>query len=349
MRKTRLLFYALGVMLALGPASAQEQDTAWQGAAASAMQPGPSFGALMDRLNRLERDLGLVQRALYREGGGEGLPDITAPSPMSSAPSAGAGAGAVVPAESVARLQTRVQSLEALIRNLTGRVEETQHQIRTLSTTVQRMDEENRFRLDAVEKRLGMAALPAGDDPLALAGAAARDAAMQPEAKPAVPEAAPMAARAPKSDAPPAMPLAAAPVPAASAMTLPEDPAAAYRQAFGLLRRADYASAAAAFRAFLAAHPGHDLASNAQYWLAETYYVRGDYAQAATAFGEGLAKYRDGSKGPDSMLKLAFTLGHLNQTEKACALLASLTDEYPDAAEATRRQAARQRETLSCP
>ncbi|MBL8642785.1 MAG: tetratricopeptide repeat protein, partial [Rhodospirillaceae bacterium] len=62
---------------------------------------------------------------------------------------------------------------------------------------------------------------------------------------------------------------------------LPEGtPKAQYDYAFDFLKRQDYASAETAFREFLKRAPKDPLAGNAQYWLGETYYVRGDYQKA---------------------------------------------------------------------
>src|SRR5688572_11979760 len=48
---------------------------------------------------------------------------------------------------------------------------------------------------------------------------------------------------------------------------------ASYDAAFSALKGADYPKAIANFRGFLATYPGSPLASNAQYWLGEAYYV----------------------------------------------------------------------------
>jgi len=60
-----------------------------------------------------------------------------------------------------------------------------------------------------------------------------------------------------------------------------------YQQGYGALLQKDYASAEIAFSQLVDAYPGDPLASNAQYWLGESYYVRGDYKNAADAFLKG--------------------------------------------------------------
>jgi tol-pal system protein YbgF len=125
----------------------------------------------------------------------------------------------------------------------------------------------------------------------------------------------------------------------------PEDQ---YNQAFALLRAGDYASAEQALKGFLAAHPQHELAGNAQYWLGETYYVRGDYKQAAVAFLDGYRAYPKSAKGPDNLLKLGITMGQIGQSKEACAAFQKLSADYPQASDVIKRRAASERDKLGC-
>ena len=72
-----------------------------------------------------------------------------------------------------------------------------------------------------------------------------------------------------------------------------------YNQAFGLLKQADYPAAEVALKAFVEQHPNDPMAGNAQYWLGETYYTRGRYADAASAFAEGYKRYPRRRSGRD--------------------------------------------------
>ena len=104
-----------------------------------------------------------------------------------------------------------------------------------------------------------------------------------------------------------------------------------YQYAMAFLRKGQYEQATSALSAFVAAHPRGQLASNALYWLAESYYARGLFDQAAVHFAEGYQKFPDGAKGPDSLLKLGMSLGRLNKRAEACTTLAELRRRYPDA------------------
>ena len=73
------------------------------------------------------------------------------------------------------------------------------------------------------------------------------------------------------------------------------------------------------------------MASNAGYWLGESFYARDMYGAAVRAFAGSVRDYRDGRKAPDALLKLSMTLAVLGQTSEACRLLEFLPQEYPNA------------------
>jgi tol-pal system protein YbgF len=121
-----------------------------------------------------------------------------------------------------------------------------------------------------------------------------------------------------------------------------------YNYAFGLMKEADYPAAEAAFREFVAAHPRDQMAGNAQYWLGETYYARGRYMEAASAFAEGYKRYPKSSKAPDALLKLGMSLARAEQKQNACVALARLGEEFPKAAASIRQRAASEMKRLGC-
>jgi len=123
---------------------------------------------------------------------------------------------------------------------------------------------------------------------------------------------------------------------------------ASYKDAFELLRQADYAKAETAMRDFIEAHPEHTLAGNAQYWLGETFYVREDYEQAAVVFAEGFKTYPESRKAPDNLLKLGMSLARIDRAEDACGIFAELPKRFPDAAPNILQRAERERGRLDC-
>ena len=99
---------------------------------------------------------------------------------------------------------------------------------------------------------------------------------------------------------------------------------------------------------FLERYPSDQLASNAQYWLGESYFVRGQYKEAASAFLKGIQTYARGSKAPDSMLKLAMSLDRLGQRDAACTSFAELQSRFPNAPSHVRNRATSERQRIRC-
>lgn len=103
-----------------------------------------------------------------------------------------------------------------------------------------------------------------------------------------------------------------------------------YEQAYGYLLQKDYGAAEQSFDDFLKRHANHQLAGNAQYWLGETFYVRGQYRAAAAAFLKGYQTYARSPKAPECLLKLAMSLSRLGQKDAACSSFSELTTKYPN-------------------
>jgi tol-pal system protein YbgF len=138
-------------------------------------------------------------------------------------------------------------------------------------------------------------------------------------------------------------------LPPTTRVSLPDGtPKEQYEYAFNFLTRNDFASAEVALRAFMTSNPEDALASNAQYWLGETYYVRGDYKQAAIEFMSGYQKYPRSNKGPDNLLKLGMSMASLGQIQGACTALNRIAKDYAEAPGQIRRAAATQRADLKC-
>jgi tol-pal system protein YbgF len=121
---------------------------------------------------------------------------------------------------------------------------------------------------------------------------------------------------------------------AAQATAPAAGPDAEYQAAFNLLKESRYDEAAGAFTKFLAAHHDHELASNAQYWLGEAYYVKRDYPKALSAFDGVLTGFPGARKAPDALLKAGYChyeLGHFDLARKA---LTRVTQEFAESSAA---------------
>ena len=108
----------------------------------------------------------------------------------------------------------------------------------------------------------------------------------------------------------------------------PEQEKLAYREAFTLLKAGRYEKAVKAFRDFLASYPQGEYADNAQYWLAQAYYIQHEYQTAREEFEKLVRNYPQSSKVPHAMLKIGISLDELGQTEKARAILEQVRDQY---------------------
>ncbi|MBS4048558.1 MAG: tol-pal system protein YbgF [Alphaproteobacteria bacterium] len=350
----RLSPIALGVLLLAGtalPVAAQDAQT-------------------IDRINRLERDLQTLQRQVYRGG--------TPPASSSS------GGGSLTDTSSdgssaANRLNARIDELENQIRQMTGRFEEVEFASSQANRRIDKLVEDVDFRLNQLER--------GGQPPTGQPGGGQQSAPQQgsvEQVKPnaqqqGIPAPGTPVARGSTSATPGQAPsregvLGSVPVDAQgrplSTPNQPQNqqtarataPAAAsgkgklpagtpqerYNYAYKLLVQSDYADAESAFREFIGAHGQDALAGNAQYWLGETYYVRGQYEPAAQAFLQGYQGYPKSAKAPDSLLKLGMSLSAMKKNPEACAALGQLGKEFASAPPHVKDAAVRERTKIGC-
>lgn len=121
-----------------------------------------------------------------------------------------------------------------------------------------------------------------------------------------------------------------------------------YNEAFASIKKQDYKTAEKQFEAFLELYSKNDLAGNAQYWLGESYFARGQFDKAAVAFAEGFQKYRDSQKAPDNLFKLGLTMARMNKKEEACIAFKNFSTEYPKVSESMTKRLQKEMTKLSC-
>lgn len=121
-----------------------------------------------------------------------------------------------------------------------------------------------------------------------------------------------------------------------------------FNSAMNLLAKAQYDQASAAFRSFADTYPEDDLAPQAVYWVGSIAYVQKDYPGAARAFAEEIKEYPHSPRGPESMLKLGQSLLAMKQKDEGCTTLGALRSKYPHASKAIRRQAEKARHEAHC-
>lgn len=121
-----------------------------------------------------------------------------------------------------------------------------------------------------------------------------------------------------------------------------------YNEAFASIKKQNYKNAEKQFEAFLELHPKNSLAGNAQYWLGESYFARGQFDKAAIAFAEGFQKYRDSQKAPDNLFKLGLTMARLNKKQEACIAFKNFLTEYPKVSDSMTKRLQKEMNKLSC-
>jgi len=118
-----------------------------------------------------------------------------------------------------------------------------------------------------------------------------------------------------------------------------------YNAAFELIQARRYQEAATAFKDFLQYFPGSPLSDNAQYWLAETFYVQRQFTEALPEFQKVVDAYPQSAKIPDALLKVGYCNYELKAFDAARAALQRVSREFPDTTAA--RLAAQRLERLA--
>jgi tol-pal system protein YbgF len=324
-------------------------------AAPAAPAPAADDSALKQRIEQLEEqlvDMQVVVGTLESLARGGGTP------PASGAGGAGFSGGA----DSV-----RLDGLETQMRALSAQIQQLTDQVRTLGGQPRRSD--------AGSAPTNFAATPApgagpGPDP---GSGPAADAGAAPAAPPAadagrfgsttvtagnggdsigglIESEQPVAEGGAAASPPPEM---AALPPAFGAATAPNAADAGnakqlYETAYGYLMQRDYTAAQSAFEDFLTRYPQDSLAGNAQYWLGEAHFVRGEYKAAASSFLKGYQNYAGNARAADSLLKLAMSLDRLGQKDAACSSFGELSTRFPNAPENVKNRAKSERQRIGC-
>ena len=106
-----------------------------------------------------------------------------------------------------------------------------------------------------------------------------------------------------------------------------------YERAFAALKDGNYPAAQDGFKAFLETYKDSALTPNALYWLGETYYVQKQYSESARVFAQGYQSHSDSNKTNDNLLKLGLSLAGMGKKDDACIALLQLvkknTSETP--------------------
>jgi tol-pal system protein YbgF len=288
---------------------------------------------MIDRINRLERDLNTLQAQVYRGQSGK----VQSSGGSADAGVSGGGGGAY------GMLDSRISSLEDQLRQTTGDLEKYQYELNQLKAKLDRVQQDDDFRFKQLEEKGAAPASSAAAVVPPVAGVAEPDS----NGNRPGPGSPPGFLGQPKTGDRPLVPPPAAD---AGAGVLPAGKSAAeqYDYAFGLLRNSDYDSATRAFQAFLQQHPQDPLAGNSAFWLGQIEYAQGHYDQAAPIFLDAYRKYPKSAKAAESLLKVGMSMGNLGKKAEACAALKRFQTEFSDAADNLKKQASAERTKQGC-
>lgn len=308
-RRILIGFAALLVAFSAAPAAAQNSNAR----------------ELINRIERMQGELSTLQQTVYK-----GRPP---PPSVSGAPGGGPAGG--IDRRVTARIEVRLSQLENELRRMTGKAEELEHAIGQFNTRLDKLVSDVDLRLMALEQRQGIAAGPDGLP------------------APPPPGATATASTAPDAPARNLGTVSARELAAARAAPPPILPDGTPKEQYDfatslLLADQNIEKAEAALRAFLDRHPKHRLASNAFYWLGETFYVREKFQRAVHIFAEGYQKFPKSGKAADNLLKLGMALGQLKQNKKACTAYASLLSYFPKANRTLKNRVGREQRRLKC-
>jgi tol-pal system protein YbgF len=286
---------------------------------------------LIQRLQRLERDMRDLQAETFRKAPG----DRTAP----PAPAANPNPIPPPPPEPQAAMPDlnpilrQMGELEEGLGRLTGEMEELGHQVDLLSQKTDRLQKQMDFQ--AEQARAATAPMP----PAQPADAGSELASVNPD----------LAAGTLRGAPPGNLGQIPAGTPVPAPVNRPADAKRQFDDAMNLLSRAQYDKAKEAFRAFADAHPDEDRAADALYWTGDiAYSAKKDYPEAARDFAELLKKYPKAQRAPEGMLKLGLALFELGQMKEGCAALVALPAKYPDAAPTVATRARTERTNNKC-
>lgn len=121
-----------------------------------------------------------------------------------------------------------------------------------------------------------------------------------------------------------------------------------YEQAYSLLLQQNYSAAEDGFNEFLQRHPADELTPNAQFWLGETLFVRGQWDNAAAAFLKVAQSHPKSDKAPDSLAKFAMAMERKGNKPAACRALQELRVRYPNPPAHVKTWEAAERRRAAC-
>ncbi len=118
--------------------------------------------------------------------------------------------------------------------------------------------------------------------------------------------------------------------------------------AMAYLKQGAYENAEKAFAGFLEKHGKDKLASDAIFYLGESYYLRGRRREAAEQYLKISSQYANSPRAPQALLRLGQSLSALGAKEQACAAFFEIPRKYPNAPAMVKAGADREAKRSQC-
>ena len=108
-----------------------------------------------------------------------------------------------------------------------------------------------------------------------------------------------------------------------------------FNQGYTDLSEGNYKGSREQFKLFLSKYPDSSKASDATYWVAESYYRQGEFEEAILEYQKFIDTYPKDERVPLSYLKQGLSLIEIGREEEAKLFFQTLIDKYPQSEEAS--------------
>ncbi len=254
--------------------------------------------------------------------------------------------------------------MQEIVRQLNGKVEELTFQILQMQEQMRKMQEDNEFRFQELEKSKQGMAKPS-DSGNNVAAAPADEPAVTDNAAPALEAPADVATEDPQLGTT-EKPLGSIkfdengnPVggsieqvieadPQSASLPASGDPAEVYRVAYDHVLAGEYKDAEAGFRQHVELFPADAQTADARYWLGESLAAQGKTRDAAEIFLNSQKDFPKSKKAPEMLFKLGVALVALDNKDVACATFAQVQKKYPKSGQALLTRVSEEQSKAGC-
>jgi tol-pal system protein YbgF len=260
------------------------------------------------------------------------------------------------PDPQIETLRTRTEDLELTLRQTTGQIDSLTQDLAKTQRDLKALETDNRAlqdRITALEGQL-TGAVKTAPAPQAASAEVPKPQDSSPQAPGPQPLITPATGPAPETALPTKAPVEAqAPKPQPTTpkpvISAAGERTAAFQRAKQLLLDGQFPAASAAFQDYVDQY-GESAPNGpeARFWLGETLYVRGDYADAAAAYIGAIRGWPATPWGAEAVVKLSMSLIELKKGPDACRTLDEFARRYAAPAPATKARADKARLRAKC-